>query len=149
MDSIRTDLNKIKDYLYETHLEITMSKDFDNLIKLKSVNDELRETLILLHSNYKAEFQAIKNHNFRVLLSIVDTQAIAFDKVITKQAEMSKIIDDVVKTKKGKTINVVKILTLLAGIASFIVVIFFLFTSDKEAGQMVIDLVKSLIPKIF
>lgn len=149
MENIKQDLNKIKDYLYESHLEVTMSKDFDSLIKLKNVNDELRETLILLHSNYKAEFQAIKNHNFRVLLSILDSQATAFDKVIAKQLEMSNILDSVIKSKTSKTISVVKILTLLAGIASFIIVIFYLFNSDKETGQMVIDLMKSLVPKIF
>lgn len=148
MVEIRNDLNKIKEYLYEAHLEVTMHTDFDHLVKLKSVNDELRETLILLHSNYKAEFQAIKNHNFRVLLNIVDTQANSFDKVIHKQDELSKILEDMIKAKSGKKISIGKVIGLLASITTFIVIVFYLFTSDKEAGKMVIDLVKSLIPNI-
>ncbi len=146
MENIKQDLNKIKDYLYESHLEVTMSKDFDSLIKLKNVNDELRETLILLHSNYKAEFQAIKNHNFRVLLSIVDTQATAFDKVIKKQEEMSGLLDNIVKSKTSKTLSFIRIIILLSGGSIFLIVMFFLFNSDKETGKLIIELIKSVAP---
>ena len=148
MLEIKNDLEKIKDYLYEAHLEVTMNTDFGTLIKLKSINEELRETLILMYSNHKAEFQAVKNHNFRILLRIVDTQSDAFDKVIAKQLEMSKILDTSIGSKEDKKATISRILTLLAAVASFIVVIFLLFASNKEVGEMVIDLVKSIVPKI-
>ena len=147
MVEISKDIEKIKNYLYEAHLEVTMHTDFDGLVKLKSIDDELRETLILLHSNYKAEFQAIKNHNFRVLLNMVDVQHGAFEKLVRQQSEANKVLGTLVNPKKSG-FSVLKIVIPLLTIAGFIVLVFYLFNSDKEAGKMVIELIKTLMPKI-
>jgi len=148
MEDIHKDYAKIKDYLYEAHMQITMSADFHNLVKLKNVDDELRETLILLHSNYKAEFQAIKNHNFRVLLSVVDIQSTAFSKLVNEQVNMNGKLDTLVDDKKSKIKSRLITLALVAVVGTFTVLVLYLIIADKEAGKILLELVKSLVSKI-
>ena len=148
MEDIHKDYAKIQDYLYEAHMQITMSADFHNLVKLKNVDDELRETLILLHSNYKAEFQAIKNHNFRVLLSVVDIQSTAFSKLVNEQVNMNGKLDTLVDDKKSKIKSRLITLALVAVVGTFTVLVLYLIIADKEAGKILLELVKSLVSKI-
>lgn len=148
MENISEDYSKIKDYLYEAHMQVTAGSEFNSLVKLKNVDPELRETLILLHSNYKAEFQAIKNHNFRVLLSVVDTQSAAFNKIVSSQKSTSIAINLLADEKKSKFKTRLMILALIALVGTFMVSMLYLITTDKEAGKILIELIKLISSRL-
>ena len=143
MDDIHEDLKVLREYLYDAHLEDGGTDiNFTSLVTMETQSPELKEIIILLHSNYTGEFQAIKQHNLRVHLKLLDNQDAAFKKVIDKIMENSKTRD------KNKFSFTIKVFSALGALGIFLAGMFYLFAGDKEAGKLVIELMKS-IPKLW
>ena len=47
-------------------------QDFVKLVTLKNVDPELRENLILLHSNYKTELKDLKSFMYQSMYKLID-----------------------------------------------------------------------------
>lgn len=137
MDKIKENLIKLKDELYELHMDKN-DDDFIKLVKLHDINDELYETLILIHSNCKDEMQAVKNGQIRMLTKMIDYDI----ELLTKYKEMLHEI----KEQKHKTplINPKNLAIVLFTIACFIIVIWYLFTLNQDAAKWSGELLKSI-----
>ena len=75
MTDIENKLNTLKDGIFESNLDSATDDNvsLNRIIKLRDVDADLKEALILLTNNYTAELQAIKNHQVKTLVSIIDT----------------------------------------------------------------------------
>lgn len=72
MDNIEKRLLVLKDEIYDSHIENDNTDDFTRLVQLKDVTDEVFETLILLHSNYKSSMQTMKFSQIVTLNKLID-----------------------------------------------------------------------------
>lgn len=86
---------KIKDLLDEYYSDSTVDEDFNNLVRLDGIPDNVKTTLILLHSNYKAELKEQKNLIYRVLYRMVDGNVELFSSLTTGIKNTSKRTEEV------------------------------------------------------
>lgn len=70
-DVLKSEFKKLKDEMYD-YKEQDDNSDFIKLLQIKDVSDDLKETLILLHSNYTTEIREIRNHYCRLFNKLVD-----------------------------------------------------------------------------
>ena len=117
MTDIESKLNTLKDGIFESNLGSATDDNvsLNRIIKLKDVNDELKEALILLTNNYTAELQAIKNHQVKTLVSIIDADISILNKYKNVLIEVDAIKDHRKKPKLTWA-NTYKITGLVIGI---------------------------------
>jgi len=130
-------LRDIKESLYDSSNIFTTDNDLYKIVKLKDVSDEVYETLILLHSKYKAETQLMKSTQHRVLNDLIDVQ-------MDILRDMRHILndDEPVKTSildKPYMLIFIPIIGL-----TFIGGVFYLFTKDHTAGGLIVELFKAM-----
>lgn len=142
MDKVRQNLQKIKDEIYDISND-RVDDDFIKLVKIKDINDELYETLILIHSNYKAEMQAVKTNQIRLISKIVDQN---LETLVHMQKTLTEI--DNLKKTKGGVFNAKNIALVLLSVASFILFLWFLFSIDGDVTGSVVDTVKAVFGKM-
>mgnify|MGYP007043493296 CR=1 FL=1 len=142
MDKVRQNLQKIKDEIYDISND-RVDDDFIKLVKIKDINDELYETLILIHSNYKAEMQAVKTNQIRLISKIVDQN---LESLVHMQKTLTEI--DNLKKTKGSVFNAKNIALVLLSVASFILFLWFLFSIDGDVTGSVVDTVKAVFGKM-
>lgn len=70
-DVLKGEFKKLKDEIFD-YKEQDDNQDFIKLLQIKDVSDDLKETLILLHSNYTTEIRETRNHYCRLFNKIVD-----------------------------------------------------------------------------
>lgn len=68
---IKEEIKNLKDEIYN-YKEQDDNQDLVKLIQLKNVSDDLKETLILLHSNYTTELRETRNHYCRLFNKMID-----------------------------------------------------------------------------
>lgn len=56
-------------------------EDFVKLVKIKNEDDDLKETLILLHTNYKNDIQELRNSRIKVFNKLIDNNVALIHKL--------------------------------------------------------------------
>lgn len=145
MDKIIEDLKKINDTLeaYFLENETNDNEGFNKLANSEFTDPKLKEALILLHSKYTAELEALRKYNFRYINKIINSNIDAYKNTYDKYNELNRLINDINIKKKG--FNIPKAYITATALIFTLGSLFYMFTLDKEAGSMLIDLLKSVI----
>lgn len=145
MDTIIEDLKKINDTLeaYFLENETNDNEGFNKLANSEFTDPKLKEALILLHSKYTAELEALRKYNFRYINKIINSNIDAYKNTYDKYNELNRLINDINTKKKG--FNIPKVYITATALIFTLGSLFYMFTLDKEAGSMLIDLLKSVI----
>lgn len=111
---------QIKDSLDDIQSQGNNDEDFVKLVSMKGVDDELKETLILLHSNYKAETKEQKNILYRTLYRLIDQNTEVFIKINSLLEQQQKIKETSGGLFKMEALHKVLIAVVLTVISFFI-----------------------------
>lgn len=129
-------------------------EDFVKLVSMKGVDDDLKETLILLHSNYKAENKEQKSQLIRLLYRLVDSNLDVFEKL---SRGIRNQTSTVVATPTGGNVEVSskpkgtplfqlgKVHTIILVVVMSVVAFFVLAMVDPEAFQLAMQAMKDII----
>lgn len=152
MEKIVDDLKSIKETIFNNFFDQNNnvnSTSFNKLIVLQNLDDDLKETLILLHSNYITELEVIKKVNYKALDQLVTNNLEAYHFIVEKDTQLANLVDNL--SKKQPKLSTPRVVTFVVVIFSFMVFfgfMWYLFKTDKESGTMVIELIKLLLDKI-
>lgn len=163
MDKIIEQLEKIKEEITDASLSVGQDDHFVDLVKLKNVEDELYETLILIHSSHKSEIQAIKSSNLRTLHKIIDSNMKVYKIIeeitknlsdLTNKACNTTPVQNNVSTKDNTTSNTPddwkskffngpkNVIFTLWGIAIFFIMIWSMYAVNPEAAGKMFEFIK-------
>lgn len=141
MEDIIEELNKINAQLEEYFLEDESNNQegFNKLIMVEFQDPKLKEALILMHSKYIAEIETLRKYHFKYLNKLVSINKIAFGNINKIKQELLREIE--LGNSKGK-LNLPK--PFITGVTLVFVLgsLFYMFTIDKEAGAMIVDIIK-------
>ena len=141
MKDVIEELNKINAQLEEYFLEDESNNQegFNKLIMVEFQDPKLKEALILMHSKYTAEIEALRRYHFKYLNKLVSINKNAFGNINKIKQELLREIE--LGNSKGK-LNLPK--SFITGITLVFVLgsLFYMFTIDKEAGAMIVDIIK-------
>lgn len=136
MQNIRNELKQIKESLHDD--DSRNDEDFQKLVRLSSnIDDELFETLILIHSNYKADLQSLRNKHIRSLVKVIDNN-------IDMVGVIKEYIDNKQATK-SKPSTSSKVIIIMAGAMLLLMLIpWAMYTLDSDAtkwsGEFILNL---------
>lgn len=71
MEQLKNELRDLKNSLFNLQSERS-AEDIHKILEVKGLSDEATETMVLLHSNIKADIQAIKLFQIKTLVMVVD-----------------------------------------------------------------------------
>lgn len=92
----------IKDELNDTYRNKPDS-EFLKLVSVKGIDEELKETLILLHGNYNTELTSYRENAYRLLYRIIDENELILKSMHKELNEAEKRLEEsAAKHKKGK-----------------------------------------------
>lgn len=151
MEKIVDELKEIKQTIFINFFEQsnTNNNAFNKLIVLQNLDDDLKETLILLHSNYITELEVIKKVNYKALDRLVTNNIEAYHFISDKDEQLAKLVETLNNKKpRLSTPRVVTFILVLFSFACFFGFMWYLFKVDKESGQMLIELIKILLDKV-
>lgn len=141
MEDIIEELNKINAQLEEYFLEDESNNQegFNKLIMVEFQDPKLKEALILMHSKYTAEIETLRKYHFKYLNKLVSINKNAFGNINKVKQELLREIE--LGNSKGK-LNLPK--PFITGVTLVFVLgsLFYMFTIDKEAGAMIVDIIK-------
>lgn len=141
MEDVIEELNKINTQLEEYFLEDESNNQegFNKLIMVEFQDPKLKEALILMHSKYTAEIETLRKYHFKYLNKLVSINKNAFGNINKIKQELLREIE--LGNSKGK-LNLPK--PFITGITLVFVLgsLFYMFTIDKEAGTMIVDIIK-------
>ena len=141
MEDIIEELNKINAQLEEYFLEDESNNQegFNKLIMVEFQDPKLKEALILMHSKYTAEIETLRKYHFKYLNKRVSINNNAFGNINKIKQELLREIE--LGNSKGK-LNLPK--SFITGVTLVFVLgsLFYMFTIDKEAGAMIVDIIK-------
>ncbi len=141
MEDIIEELNKINAQLEEYFLEDESNNQegFNKLIMVEFQDPKLKEALILMHSKYIAEIETLRKYHFKYLNKLVSINKNAFGNINKVKQELLREIE--LGNSKGK-LNLPK--SFITGVTLVFVLgsLFYMFTIDKEAGAMIVDIIK-------
>lgn len=141
MEDIIEELNKINAQLEEYFLEDESNNQegFNKLIMVEFQDPKLKEALILMHSKYIAEIETLRKYHFKYLNKLVSINKSAFGNINKIKQELLREIE--LGNSKGK-LNLPK--PFITGVTLVFVLgsLFYMFTIDKEAGAMIVDIIK-------
>ena len=129
-------------------------EDFVKLVSMKGVDDDLKETLILLHSNYKAENKEQKSQLTRILYRLVDSNIDVFEKLsgrIRNQTSATMVTStggnvEVSNQPNGTPLfQLGKVHTIILVVVMSVVAFFVLAMVDPEAFQLAMQAIKDII----
>jgi len=148
MDKIEEKLYTLKDEFFNSTLE-TKTEDnasINNILKIKDVDDSLKETLVLLTNNYTAELQAIRHHQIRSLIKIIDTDI----EVLNKYKEILKELESLKEDKKLFTFkNISKWIGGGLGVILFMVILYHFEPVAVDKALTAIKDIVNLITRSF
>lgn len=143
MNGIKKRLQAIRNELLDANIG-SDDDDYDRLVKLENIDEALYQTLLMIHQNYRAEFQAMRSGNLRTLSKIIDSHIDTIDffedyKEILQELDSAKS-----RTRLNIFLNPKNVLIVLFGLAVFVIVIWKVFSLDSEAAKNVIEFFKTL-----
>ena len=144
MDNIQKKLLDMRDEIYDLSHN-TNDDDFKKLMQLKDINEDLHETLILMHTNYKSNMMALKHGQITLITKLINYQL----EIINKNKEVFKELENL-KNNPSNTSSLLlpkNIVIVLGSLLVFIGALWFMFKSDSGAGNLVIEVLKNIIPK--
>lgn len=120
---------ELKDEIH-THGSQKSDEDFIKLVTLKNEDDELKETLILLHTNYKNEIQDLRSNRIKVLNKLIDLNVALIHKLedLVEEGEKSN-------AKTQRTFKIHNIERLLLVIVFVIFAFWTMSTINGDAFQ--------------
>jgi hypothetical protein len=108
-------------------------------MRLKDTDNELKEALVLLTNNYTAELQAIRHHQVKSLISVIDSDIALLNKYKEILIKLDNIQESI-SSNKFSFRNIVKSIGV-----GMVVITFFtaLYHYEPEAVTKAVDAVKS------
>lgn len=146
MEEVLNKIEELRKNLLDAYVENDHDGSLEAVFKMGDVSSELKETLVLLHSMNKAELQAIRNHNFRNVNDLLNTQYVYVIEVEKKLKELEELVNVLTVAKKEN--NKFKFFTtnkiiMYAGVGLFIFFsIWLMATADKDATLLVHQILK-------
>ena len=141
MKDVIEELNKINAQLEEYFLEDESNNQegFNKIIMVEFQDPKLKESLTLMHNNYTAKIETLRKYHFKYLNKLVSINKNAFGNINKIKQELLREIE--LGNSKGK-LNLPK--SFITGITLVFVLgsLFYMFTIDKEAGAMIVDIIK-------
>ena len=145
LDDIIKELNSIKDKIYGEEASTSVDSVFRKLIKLNDIESELYETLILLYSNNKAEFDLIKHNHLVDSSKIVDSSISLVGVIQDLIAEIETLKEEIAYTKKKTNLftleNILIFMSVFVGL--FLTMIFTIHFFPEETVQA-LEFIKSI-----
>ena len=151
MEKIVDELKEIKQTIFNNFFDQSNINNnaFNKLIVLQNLDDDLKETLILLDSNYITELEVIKKVNYKALDQLVSNNIEAYHFISDKDIQLTRLVESMNNTKPKLSVpRVVTFIMVLFSFACFFGFMWYLFKMDKESGRMVIELIKMMLDKI-
>jgi len=145
LDDIIKELNSIKDTIYKGEVSTSVDVVFKRLIELNEIESELYETLILLYSNNKAEFDLLKHNHLVHSSKIVDSSISLVGLVQDLISEVEMLKKEVAHTKKKTNIFTLKNILIFigVGIGLFLIIITTIHFLPDETTQM-LEFIKAM-----
>lgn len=143
MEKSIEEYKKIKDTLDEFNNAGNNDEDFMKIVQMKGVDEDLKETLILLHSNYKSEVKEQKNILYRTLYRLIDQNVEVFNKInnIFQQQQIEQAKRD---KQGGGLIKTDTIHKILGAIVLTVIAFFLLALIDKHAFEVAFGALKEV-----
>lgn len=154
MDKVIDNYKTLKKDLEDFQRQSGSDEDFVKLVSLKGVDDDLKETLVLLHSNYKAENKEQKSQLTRMLYRLVDSNIEVFERISTNfrtQPQTAIIASGGNEVSVQQQPNGVplfqlgKVHTIILVVVLSVVAFFVLAMVDPEAFQLAMQAIKDII----
>ena len=145
LDDIIKELNSIKDTIYKGEVSTSVDVVFKRLIELNEIESELYETLILLYSNNKAEFDLLKHNHLVHSSKIVDSSISLVGLVQDLISEVEMLKKEVAHTKKKTNIFTLKNILIFigVGIGLFLTIVTTIHFLPDETTQM-LEFIKAM-----
>ena len=144
MELILKRIEALRTSLLDAYVESDADASLESIFKMGDLSPELKETLVVLHSMNKAELQAIRNHNFRNVSELLNTQYAYVSEVEKKLTDIEALVRTVGKAKSEKysffTTNKI-ILYAAVGLFTFFC-IWLMAIADKDAVILVNGIIK-------
>lgn len=142
MENVIQEYKNLKKELDENYSTDRSDEDFSKLVTMKNVDPDLKETLILLHSNYKTENQAQKTYIKKTMLKLIDNEIESLTKV-------QVILENKIKDESGNSLLQTTGLQKLFILVGLLVFGFFIMAIiDKDAFKEAAGSVRDLLPGI-
>jgi hypothetical protein len=142
MDNVEKRLLALKDEIYDTHIENDNNDDFTRLVQLKDVTDEVFETLILLHSNYKSSMQTMKFSQIVTLNKLIDANIEMLSSL--KKNVNSEAAPVVVKPSKGFFSDFPDSGKIIISIGILIVILVGIHYINPTLTKEILDMIRSI-----
>lgn len=146
MKNMVDDLKAIKEAIFNNYFDnnanANSSGAFNRLLIIHNMDEDLKETLVLLHSNYIAELEMIKRYNYTALDKILTNNIEAYTAINEKDRELENLFEKM-ESKKPR-LSIFRLFMFVVIGSVFLWFMWYLFASDKEAGKLIIELVKAL-----
>lgn len=139
MLSRKDELLRLKEQIYQIHKSGGSEEEFNNLIINRTADPELLQSIILLHSSYKAELQDLKMFNLRSMNSIVDNLIQADMEYVHKIEEIETRLDAIEKLAKPNKFKDYFFYFVIG-----VIFLFSLFTMNERATLHAVDSIKSV-----
>ena len=144
MDKVLEDYKSIKNNLDDFNNQGGSDEDFVKLVSMNGVDDDLKQTLILLHSNYKAENKEQKTSIYKLLYKLIDQNIEVFNRIniLIKEQEKEQIKNSNTNSGFLKMEGAHKIfLIIIAAVLVFFVLAFI----DKHAFEIAYNAIKDIV----
>ena len=142
MESMINVYKTLKKELDENYDTERSDEDFSKLVTMKDVSPDLKETLILLHSNYKTENQAQKAFIKKTMIRLIDNEIETLTKIQLilehKVGAEGTGVTSVLHTTGLQKIIILCVLTIFA--------FFIMALIDKDAFKEAIGTAKDVLP---
>lgn len=133
----------IKDTLDEFYSQGNVDEDFTNLVNMKGIDDDLKTTLILLHSNYKAESKEQKTLLYRTLYRLIDQNVEVFNKIAFLLEQQQKIKE--AEKSGGGLFKLEAPHKIFIGVGMSILLFFILAWIDPHAFNIAFNALKEVV----
>lgn len=151
---MKRNLDKYKDLknsLINNTLNMGKNKtdqDYMRLLKLTSIEPEVKETLLLLHSNYKAELKELQTELNTITLKHLDNSIDVVEELHKRIDTIDTKLDNLIGDNKNKmilgiiSIDVLQKIFFIIG--GMMLLFFILYVIDKEAFLAVYNHIRDL-----
>jgi len=136
-------LSKLKEDLFNSALESRTEENasINKILGLKNIDDDLKEALILLTNNYTAELQAIRHHQVKSLMSIIDNDIAT----LNKYKEILMIVDGIKASTKKPVLTFKNVLRTLGVVMGMILFFTTLYHFEPVAVSKAVHAVKDFL----